>query len=427
MKIEGYRDRVVEARIESFLRAFGAVCVEGPKWCGKTWTARHVAKSEFLVADPAGNFHNRKLLELDLSAAFSGEQPHLIDEWQEFPELWDATRAFVDQESGKGRFILTGSSTPNRKGVLHSGAGRIGSVRMHPMSLWESGHSDGVVSFEALCGGEFESGVIQSRKPALGEIAEWIVRGGWPGSLGVSIADALEIPREYIRQVMENDIHRIDNVRRDVDKVGLLLRSLARNETTTAGIARLCDDISGVEHRQIDPDTVASYLGALKRLFVLENQLPFHANVRSSVRVKQAEKRHFCDPSIACAILKLTPERVIGDLEFMGLLFEALVERDIRVYAERMGAELYHYQDYANREIDAVVELPDGEWAAIEIKLGLGAEDAAAAALISMRDAIAAEPRGRPPKSLIVIVGVSGSVYRRKDGVIVCPISALKP
>ena len=298
---------------------------------------------------------------------------------------------------------------------------------MHPMSLWESGHSDGVVSFEALCGGEFESGVIQSRKPALGEIAEWIVRGGWPGSLGVSIADALEIPREYIRQVMENDIHRIDNVRRDVDKVGLLLRSLARNETTTAGIARLCDDISGVEHRQIDPDTVASYLGALKRLFVLENQLPFHANVRSSVRVKQAEKRHFCDPSIACAILKLTPERVIGDLEFMGLLFEALVERDIRVYAERMGAELYHYQDYANREIDAVVELPDGEWAAIEIKLGLGAEDAAAAALISMRDAIAAEPRGRPPKSLIVIVGVSGSVYRRKDGVIVCPISALKP
>ena len=427
MEIEEYKARIVDARLESYLRAFGAVCVEGPKWCGKTWTARHSAKSEFLVADPAGNFHNRKLLELDLSAAFTGDAPHLIDEWQEFPELWDATRAFVDQTGKKGRFILTGSSTPNRKGVLHSGVGRIGSVRMHPMSLWESGHSGGQVSFAALCRNEFESGVIQGRKPALGEVAEWIVRGGWPGALGVPTADALEIPREYIRQVMENDIHRIDDMRRDVDKVGLLLRSLARNETTTAGIARLCDDISGVERRQVDPDTVSSYLGALKRLFVTENQLPFHANVRSSVRVKQAEKRHFCDPSLACAILKLTPERVIGDLEFMGLLFEALAVRDIRVYAEGMGAGLYHYQDYSNREIDAVVELPDGDWAAIEVKLGLGAEDAAAASLIAIRDAIATEPKGRPPKSLIVIVGMSGSAYRRKDGVIVCPLSALRP
>ena len=427
MEIDGYKERIVEDRLESYLRAFGAVCVEGPKWCGKTWTARHAAKSEFLVADPAGNFHNRKLLELDLSSAFAGDEPHLIDEWQEFPELWDATRAFVDQTSKKGRFILTGSSTPNRKGVLHSGAGRIGSVRMHPMSLWESGHSDGLVSFAELCRNEFGSGVVQGRKPALGEIAEWIVRGGWPGALGVPTADALEIPREYIRQVMENDIHRIDHVRRDVDKVGLLLRSLARNETTTAGIARLCDDISGVDRRQVDPDTISAYLGALKRLFVTENQLPFHANARSSVRVRQAEKRHFCDPSIACAILKLTPERVMGDLEFMGLLFEALVVRDIRVYAERMGAELYHYQDYSNREIDAVVELPDGDWAAIEVKLGLGAEDVAAASLISIRDAIASEPKGHPPKALIVIVGMSGSIYRRKDGVIVCPLSALRP
>ena len=427
MEIDGYKERIVEERLESYLRAFGAVCVEGPKWCGKTWTARHAAKSEFLVADPAGNFHNRKLLELDLSAAFSGDEPHLIDEWQEIPELWDATRAFVDQTGKKGRFILTGSSTPNRKGVLHSGAGRIRSVRMHPMSLWESGHSAGLVSFAALCRNEFDAGVVQGRKPELEEIAEWIVRGGWPGALGVPTADALEIPREYIRQVMENDIHRIDDVRRDVDKVGLLLRSLARNETTTAGIARLCDDISGVERRQVDPDTISSYLAALKRLFVTENQLPFHANVRSSVRVKQAEKRHFCDPSIACAILRLTPERVLGDLEFMGLLFEALAVRDLRIYAERMGAGLYHYQDYSNREIDAVVELPDGDWAAIEVKLGLGAEDAAAASLISLRDAIASEPKGRPPKSLIVIVGLSGAAYRRKDGVIVCPLTALRP
>lgn len=426
MQIKGYKERVVDAKILAYLRIFGAVCVEGPKWCGKTWACRRQAKSEFLVGDPAGNFQNRRLVQIDISSAFKGESPHLIDEWQEFPELWDATRAYVDASPEKGKYLLTGSSTPNRKGVMHSGTGRIAAIRMLPMTLWESGVSDGAVSLKELCGNTPLS-VIRTRNPDLYEIAEWIVRGGWPGALGLSASDAVHVPREYIAQLEENDIHRIDNVRRDVHKVDLLLRSLARNESTTASIATLCADISGTDGETVDSDTVSAYLNALQRLFVIENQKPFHANVRSSVRVKQSEKRHFCDPSLACAILKLSPERLVGDLNFMGFLFEALVERDLRVYAASFGAQVMHYQDYSNRELDAVIEMENGDWAAVEVKLGAAQEDAAAANLLAIRDAISKDPKGRPPKSLIVVLGRSTAAYTRPDGVHVVPISALRP
>ena len=426
MHIEGYRDRVVDGQILAYLRIFGAVCVEGPKWCGKTWACRHQAKSEFLVGDPAGNFQNRRLAQIDISSAFAGEAPHLIDEWQEVPELWDATRAYVDASPEKGRFLLTGSSTPNRKGVMHSGTGRIASIRMQPMTLWESGFSGGSVSLRELCA-DAPIRAAHTRNPELREIAEWIVRGGWPGALGLSASDAVHVPREYIAQLEENDIHRIDDTRRDVHKVDLLLRSLARNESTTASIATLCADISGTDGEMVDPDTASAYLNALRRLFVIENQKPFHANARSSVRVKQTEKRHFCDPSLACALLRLTPDRLIGDLNFMGFLFEALVERDLRVYAASFGAQLMHYQDYSNRELDAVIEMENGDWAAVEVKLGAAQEDAAAENLLAIRDAIAKEPKGRPPKSLIVVLGRSAAAYTRPDGVHVVPISELRP
>ena len=425
MQIDGYKERVIDAKILAYLRIFGAVCVEGPKWCGKTWACRRQAKSEFLVGDPAGNFQNRRLVQIDISAAFAGEPPHLIDEWQEFPELWDATRAYVDASPEKGRYLLTGSSTPNSKGVMHSGTGRIASIRMLPMTLWESGLSAGTVSLRELCANT-PLPVTPTRNPGIYEIAEWIVRGGWPGALDLSTSDAVHVPREYIAQLEENDIHRIDNIRRDVHKVDLLLRSLARNESTTASIGKLCADISGTDRETVDPDTVSAYLNALQRLFVIENQSPFHANARSSVRVKQSEKRHFCDPSLACAVLRLTPERLVGDLNFMGFLFEALVERDLRVYAASFGAQLMHYQDYSNRELDAVIEMENGDWAAVEIKLGAAQEDAAAANLLAIRDAIAKEPKGRPPKSLIVVLGRSAAAYTRPDGVHVVPVSALR-
>lgn len=425
MKIDGYRNRVIDSVLTRYLGVFGAICVEGPKWCGKTWSSRIQANSEFSVGSPEGNFQNRKLAELDVNIALKGETPHLIDEWQEVPAIWDATRAYVDKSGEKGRYILTGSSTPNRKGVLHTGTGRIATVRMRTMSLWESGNSEGVVSLKDLCENR-PIGVVQTRNPELLEIAEWIVRGGWPGALGLPVEDALMIPRDYIAQVEERDIHRIDNIQRDIHKVDLLLRSLARNESTTAGISTLCADIAGVDKESVDPDTISSYLNALTRLFVLENQRPFHSNIRSTVRVKQLEKRHFCDPSLACALLKLTPERVVGDLNFMGLLFEALVERDLRVYASSFGGELYHYQDYNGREIDAVIELENGDWAAVEIKLGANQEDEAAASILQIRDEILREKNGRPPRSLIVVLGKSSAAYTRKDGVHVVPLSALK-
>lgn len=426
MDIPGYRPRIADAKLESLMRAFGAVCVEGPKWCGKTWTARKCAESEFAVAAPAGNFQNRRLVELDVESAFPGATPHLIDEWQEFPQIWDATRAHVDESTEKGRFILTGSSTPRRKGIRHGGIGRIASMRMRPMSLWESGHSEGVVSLRELCEGSF-SGVVPCRRPSLSELAEWIVRGGWPGALGVPFEDAVAIPKTYVRQVAEDDVHRVDGIRRDARKVGMLLRSLARNESTTAGVATLCRDISENDGEKVDTDTLGVYLDVLRRLFVIEDMPAFSSSIRSPMRVKQSGKRHFCDPSLACALLNAGPERLIGDLNTFGFMFEALAERDLRIYGESFGATLSHYQDYADREIDAVVELENGDWAAVEVKLGVNQEEEAAAGLLALRDDFARRKGGRPPSALVVLVGLSSAAYRRKDGVVVAPLSALRP
>ena len=425
MHIDDYIPRIADEVVSSYLRSFGAVCVEGPKWCGKTWTAKRQAASAFMVGDPAGNFQNRRLAETDVTIPLQGESPHLIDEWQEVPPLWDATRAYVDGSPEKGRYILTGSSTPNRKGVMHTGTGRIGSLRMGTMSLWELGESSGTVSFAALCRNELPAAKL-GESPTLQHLAELVVRGGWPGAIGVPFKDAVNIPREYIKQVVNNDIHRVDDVKRDIRKVNLLMKSLARNETTTAGIKTLCRDITEVDDGIVDSDTVSSYLGALERMFVIENQPPFDANVRSSVRVKQSPKRHFCDPSIACALLKLTPEKLIGDLCTFGFMFEAMVERDMRAYCLGMGAELFHYQDYSGKELDAVVETADGDWAAIEIKLGSNQEDEAAENLVAIRDAVVAD--GKPaPKALIAVIGKASATYRRADGVIVCSPLHLRP
>lgn len=426
MHINGYKKRVIDSVIKKYLETFGAVCVEGPKWCGKTWASRNQAASEFLVGNPAGNFQNRRLAELDISMAFKGEAPHLIDEWQEIPALWDATRSFVDENGTKGRYILTGSSTPKEKGIMHTGTGRIASIRMQTMSLFESEESEGCISLKDLC--ENRTIPVQPvHNPDLITIAEWIVRGGWPGALDIPVKEAIRIPREYIKQVIQKDIHSIDETKRDIHKVELLLRSLARNESTTTANATLCADIKGVESETVDPDTVSNYLNALARLFIIDNQKPFGASIRSSIRVKQAEKRHFCDPSLACALLKLTPERLIADLQFMGFVFESLVDRDLRVYASSFGAEVLHYQDYKDNEIDTVIEMEDGEWAAVEVKLGAHQEEEAARHLLRIRDAFVKDKAARVPKSLIVILGKSSAAYTRKDGVHVVPLSALRP
>ncbi|MPM10909.1 hypothetical protein SDC9_57246 [bioreactor metagenome] len=416
-----YRPRVIDELVEQYLQAFGAICIEGPKWCGKTWTAHMHAKSAFLVSDPAGNFQNRQLAQLDPSIVLDGQFPRLIDEWQEVPSLWDAVRFKVDDQAVKGQFILTGSATPKRRGVMHSGTGRIARLRMMSMSLYESGDSTGFISLKDICNSVYETkltGEVQLRT-----IAALILRGGWPGSIGLSTKNAVLIPRMYLKNVVDDDVDKIDDTKRDKAKMRLLLRSLARNESTTVGKKKLKDDMMGVEKDSIDEDTITEYLDVFTSLFILENQKPYGASLRSSLSIRQAEKRHFTDPSFACSLLGITQEdKLIGNLQTFGFMFEALCVRDLRIYAQAFGGELYHYQDYENNEIDAVIEMPDGSWSAFEIKLGANQIDAAAQSLLKIQAKFL-----KPASSLCVICGLSNAAYRRPDGVYVVPLTALRP
>ena len=424
MKNLAYRPRLIDQQIDDYLSVMGAVVIEGPKWCGKTWTSSKHSNSEFFVGSPDGNFQNKRVAELSPETVLLGDTPRMLDEWQEVPLLWDAVRAEVDKRNAKGQFILTGSATPNRKGILHSGAGRIGRIRMRSMTLFESGDSSGSISLSALCNGEFSPKM--NGEVSLMDLAARVVRGGWPGNLNAPLKKVGVIAQEYIKALLENDVYRLDDVKRDARKMHLLLRSLARNESTTASIKVLKKDISGVDGENIDDDTIGSYLDVLRRLFLIDNQLPFSPATRSSIRIKQAEKRHLADPSLACALLNLSPKGLVNDLETFGFLFEALCVRDLRVYANAFGAELYHYQDYKNQEIDAVIELPDKRWCGIEIKLGANQIDAAAENLLKINAAIR-DANGQPASYLMVVCGLSNAAYQRPDGVYVLPITMLKP
>ena len=423
MEREDYRPRLIDNIIDSYLEAFGAVCVEGPKWCGKTWTSSYHCKSEIMLGNPDGNFQNRQLAQMSPSLVLEGETPRLIDEWQEVPQLWDAVRYKVDQSGNKGQFILTGSATPNHKGILHSGAGRIAKLRMRPMSLFESGNSSGDISLKDICEGRIEpkiSGEVDLRK-----LIDFIIRGGWPANQETTLNQAAYLPIQYIRAVLDDDVYRIDNVKRDKHKMELLLRSLARNEATTVTNKKLKNDIKEIDDEDIDVETVSAYLDVFQRLFLTDNQKPFEAKLRSSIRIKQAEKRHLSDPSLAAALLNATPEMLLNDLNTLGFLFEALCERDLKIYAESFDAELYHYQDYNNNEMDAVIAMPDGKWCGFEIKLGANQIDMAAENLIKIKNEIKASG-GIAPDSLCVICGLSNAAYQRPDGVFVVPITALR-
>lgn len=423
MEREDYRPRLIDNIIDSYLEAFGAVCVEGPKWCGKTWTSSYHCKSEIMLGNPDGNFQNRQLAQMSPSLVLEGETPRLIDEWQEVPQLWDAVRYKVDQSGNKGQFILTGSATPNHKGILHSGAGRIAKLRMRPMSLFESGNSSGDISLKDICEGRIEpkiSGEVDLRK-----LIDFIIRGGWPANQETTLKQAAYLPIQYIRAVLDDDVYRIDNVKRDKHKMELLLRSLARNEATTVTNKKLKNDIKEIDDEDIDVETVSAYLDVFQRLFLTDNQKPFEAKLRSSIRIKQAEKRHLSDPSLAAALLNATPEMLLNDLNTLGFLFEALCEKDLKIYAESFDAELYHYQDYNNNEMDAVIAMPDGKWCGFEIKLGANQIDMAAENLIKIKNEIKASG-GIAPDSLCVICGLSNAAYQRPDGVFVVPITALR-
>jgi hypothetical protein len=425
MSLKNYKRRIIDDKIERYLKIFGAICIEGPKYCGKTWAGRYHSNSEILLHKTTGDASNNvELAKIFPTLILDGPKPRLIDEWQEATNLWDEIRTEVDKTGLKGQYILTGSSTPNREGISHSGAGRFGKIHLRTMSLYESSDSTGEISLEELCNDKIIPKL--TGEVNLEKLAKLIIRGGWPGNLDYSSKEASEAIKEYINLIIDDDLYRLDGINRDKHKVKLLLKSLARNESTTVSNITLKKDINEVDNEEIDIDTLASYLDALDRLFLLDNDEPFSSKIRSSVRVKQSEKRHFADPSMACALLNIKEEkRLINDLETFGFMFEALVERDLKVYADSFNAKCYHYQDYKNREVDCVIELEDGDWCAFEIKLGANKIEEAAKNLIDLKKSIEKD-NGKVPKILCVICGLANAAYKRPDGVYVVPITALK-
>ncbi|EOA07272.1 Hypothetical protein MYEA_3370 [Mycoplasma yeatsii 13926] len=426
MRNDNYKPRIMDKVIQRYLSIAGAICVEGPKWCGKTWTSRHNSKSEFLVGSPYNNFANRKLANFNPELVLDGEYPKMIDEWQEAPALWDATRAKVDEIGEKGLFILTGSATPKYKGILHSGAGRIVSLRMSPMTLYESEDSVGIVSLKEICSKDFNPKPTYVKELDYEQLSYLIVRGGWPNNIGSSIDNCDVIVKSYIKTILKQELVDENDNKYSPEKIELILKSLARNTSTTVSDRSILKDISQNENdNPISRPTLTKYLDFLNSMFLFDNLKPFSLDARSSLRVKQKDKRYFCDPSLACALLDLSPAKIQRDLNLYGLLFESLVIRDLKVYSRAMDAKIYHYQDYLDNEIDVVIELKDGDWCAFEIKLGSNKVDEAAETLNKTISNIV-KNNNRPPILKCIIVGFGNVIYKREDGILVVPINALK-
>lgn len=418
-----YRNRLVDTKIEKYLKIFGAISIEGPKWCGKTWTSLNHAESVSYMTERS----LRDLAKVDPKYIFNEKKPQLIDEWQLVPAIWDSVRHECDNSKNTGKFILTGSTslskTEKEDMVFHSGTGRITTMRMYPMSLYESENSTGDVSISDMLSGNVKGKYI--RKVELDELAKLIIRGGWPANIEIEDIDV--IPKSYIESIVTKDIHERKDKKRDTNKMRMLLRSLARNESTIAGNDTLVKDIEEyengnelIESRQ----TVADYIGVLDSLYLTCNQEAFSLNYRSSQRIGKSPKRHFVDPSLACACLDLSVEKLMNDHETFGLMFEALVERDLRIYMEYLDGHLYHFRDNTSGdEVDSILEFRNGEYAAIEIKLSDGSIDDAKKSLKTFYNNVK-----KKPKFMAIIVGHYEAVVQDPDtGIYIIPITSLKP
>lgn len=414
-----YLPRVVDAELAASLASVGAVLVEGPKACGKTETARQAARSEVRLDVDA---QARATAALDPSLLLDGPTPRLIDEWQWVPAIWDHVRRTVDDRQATGQFILAGSAVPPDEATRHTGAGRFIRLRMRPMTLWESGNSTGAISFAALLRGDAARGVDPGL--TIRDIAVRLSVGGWPGHLGEPVESAQRRLRGYIGEITRVDVRHVDGVRRDPQVVTRLLRSLARNVATATAVTRLRADVNGPDGLMKE-ETISSYLGALDRLMITEDLPAWSPGLRSRTRLRAASVRHFVDPSIAVAAMRASPERLLAEPNWFGFLFENLVVRDLRVFAQALDAEVYHYRDESGLEADAIIETADGRWAAFEVKLGHGEIDAAASHLRKLRDRVDTGAIGEP-LALGVITG-TGYGYVRADGVAVIPIGALGP
>ena len=419
-----YRPRIVDSALKRKLRGKGAVLIEGPKWCGKTTTAEQVSKSTLSVDDPSTVNTNKILSEIDPERLLTGDHPRLLDEWQVAPKLWDAVRHHVDRHKGQGQFILTGSSVPaDISETIHSGTGRFGWLVMRPMTLYESGDSTGDVSLASL----FESQPISGCSNLdLDRLTFLICRGGWPESVNMDDDVALDQAFDYIDAVIRNDMSRVDNIRRDPQKVRMLLRSYARNQGTQISQASISADISSNDTEGVSEETVSEYLQALRKLYVIEDMKAWNPNLRSKTAIRTSDTRYFVDPSLAAASLRIGPQDLINNLNTTGFFFEALAVRDLRVYAESLDGDVYHYKDNLDNECDVVIHLRDGRYALLEVKLG-GEKliDEGVKTLKDVLRRIDTDKMGKPA-FMAIITGTERYAYRRDDGIIILPLGALK-
>jgi predicted AAA+ superfamily ATPase len=416
---EGYRGRLVDGRIESLLGSFGGVLITGPKWCGKSWTGFHHARSALLV-DQKPNLAKARLAPYE---ALSGEYPLLVDEWQHAPELWDAARRRIDFERARGMYIFTGSATPPGDAPMHSGTGRFATVEMRTLSSFESGDSDGSASLSAL----FDRGRVEVSLSDMGfpKATEIICRGGWPDAVWSANGNGAETARGYLSSVAESDISRADGVRRSATTSRAVLRSLARNSATQVKYTTIRSDASRDDGTDVSDQTVGSYVEALKKIFVVCEQEAWLPSLRSRTRMRTSPKIHLTDPSLAAAAMKATPKLLLDDPGTAGLLFESLCYRDLCVYAQNMGGEVLFFRDEKGFEIDEIVVLDDGRWGAIEVKLGDFEFDAAARNLLRLKDRMSDGARG--PSFLAILSASGGAAHTRDDGVAVIPIDKFGP
>ena len=426
--MDSYKPRIADRLLARKLEGMGAVLIEGPKWCGKTTTAEQQARSVLYMDEPKNKRQNLQTADVNPELLLLGETPRLIDEWQIAPQLWDAVRFAVDHKRAEGQFILTGSAVPlcaeEQNVVSHSGTGRVARLRMRPMSLWESGDSNGAVSLRELF--LEKTNVAAVNNVGIDDVAYFVCRGGWPRATLQSKEVALERAYDYYDAVVHTDVRRVDEVMRDPERVKLLMRSYARHQGAQVSLSAICADMEANDNSTLDDRTVYSYIAALKKIFVIEDMPAWNPNLRSKTAIRTSDTRYFIDPSIAVAALGLGPKDLIMDLNTFGLLFETLCVRDLRAYVDALGGSVYHYRDKTGLECDAVVHLRNGAYGLVEIKLGGDRlVEEGAKTLLSLSQKIDTD-KMKAPSFLMVVTGTSRYAFRREDGVFVVPISCLK-
>ena len=422
-----YLERIGDELLKRKLRSSAAVLIEGPKWCGKTSMGAQLAKSIVYIQDPDKRSMYRKMADTQPSLLLEGETPHMLDEWQTIPILWDAVRFAADQRQEMNQFILTGSATPidddENSEMEHTGTGRIARLRMRPMSLWESKESRGQVSLKALFDGTQEMGLFENPL-TLKDLAFVMCRGGWPGALGLEEEDALEVAINLVDELVNTDVNRVDGTEKNPDRVRAVLRSYARNISTMTAASTIMADVKANDI-SITDKTLTNYLTALRRLFIIEDAKAWQPSLRSKTGIRTSNKRHFVDTSIATAVLELNPKSILEDFNLFGFLFEDFCLRDVRVYTEPLRGTVYHYHDNSELESDLIIRLHDGRWAAIEVKTGSKEIEEAADNLIQLSKDVDTSKIGEP--AFLMVLTAGQYAYRREDGVYVVPIGCLKP